>query len=140
MVGTLTYPGSSGHRCSKSFSMRTLSLLTFPRSSHLISIQWSSLRPSEFRGWDLGGCVMLGTYPQPEWPLRTSGAYSLRVLCETVKDFVARVGKAYERATESSEESEDMAKKVGLRDSWAGLGAELHTNLSLLCLLSSALF
>ena len=35
-----------------------------------------------------------------------------RVLCETVKDFVARVGKAYEKTTESSEESEVMAKKV----------------------------
>lgn len=35
-----------------------------------------------------------------------------RVLCETVKDFVARVGKAYEKNTESSEESEAMAKKV----------------------------
>lgn len=38
---------------------------------------------------------------------------SRRVLCETVKDFVARVGKAYEKTTESSEESEVMAKKVG---------------------------
>lgn len=37
-----------------------------------------------------------------------------RVLCETVKDFVARVGKAYEKNTESSEESEAMAKKVHL--------------------------
>lgn len=37
-----------------------------------------------------------------------------RVLCETVKDFVARVGKAYEKNTESSEESEAMAKKVRL--------------------------
>lgn len=37
-----------------------------------------------------------------------------RVLCETVKDFVARVGKAYEKATESSEESEVMARKVKL--------------------------
>ncbi|XP_072247904.1 diacylglycerol kinase delta isoform X1 [Leuresthes tenuis] len=36
---------------------------------------------------------------------------SARVLCETVKDFVARVGKAYEKNTESSEESETMAKK-----------------------------
>lgn len=41
---------------------------------------------------------------------------SCRVLCETVKDFVARVGKAYEKTTESSQESEVMAKKVG---SWA---------------------
>lgn len=37
-----------------------------------------------------------------------------RVLCETVKDFVARVGKAYEKNTENSEESEAMAKKVYL--------------------------
>uniref|UniRef100_A0A8D0A2Y1 Diacylglycerol kinase n=1 Tax=Sander lucioperca TaxID=283035 RepID=A0A8D0A2Y1_SANLU len=36
---------------------------------------------------------------------------SAKVLCETVKDFVARVGKAYEKNTESSEESESMAKK-----------------------------
>lgn len=40
---------------------------------------------------------------------------SCRVLCETVKDFVARVGKAYEKTTESSQESEVMAKKVGTR-------------------------
>ncbi|KAM6933935.1 LOW QUALITY PROTEIN: diacylglycerol kinase delta [Xenentodon cancila] len=39
---------------------------------------------------------------------------SARVLCETVKDFVARVGKAYEKNTESSEESEAMAKKCGV--------------------------
>ncbi|XP_068440472.1 diacylglycerol kinase delta isoform X2 [Clinocottus analis] len=39
---------------------------------------------------------------------------SARVLCETVKDFVARVGKAYEKNTESSEESEVMAKKCGV--------------------------
>ncbi|XP_063763002.1 diacylglycerol kinase delta-like [Eleginops maclovinus] len=36
---------------------------------------------------------------------------SARVLCETVKDFVARVGKAYEKNRESSEESEAMSKK-----------------------------
>uniref|UniRef100_A0A7N8YRR7 Diacylglycerol kinase n=1 Tax=Mastacembelus armatus TaxID=205130 RepID=A0A7N8YRR7_9TELE len=36
---------------------------------------------------------------------------SAKVLCETVKDFVARVGKAYEKNTENSEESEAMAKK-----------------------------
>lgn len=35
-----------------------------------------------------------------------------RVLCETVKDFVLKVGRAYERNTENSEESEAMAKKV----------------------------
>ncbi|XP_075425733.1 diacylglycerol kinase delta isoform X2 [Ascaphus truei] len=39
---------------------------------------------------------------------------SAKVLCETVKDFVARVGKAYERMTESCEESETMAGKCSL--------------------------
>ncbi|KAM8903616.1 diacylglycerol kinase delta isoform 2-T2 [Spinachia spinachia] len=39
---------------------------------------------------------------------------SARVLCETVKDLVARVGKTYEKNTESSEESELMAKKCGV--------------------------
>eukprot|EP00061_Rhincodon_typus_P018877 g48242.t1 len=37
-----------------------------------------------------------------------------RVLCETVKDFVARVGKAYERTTENWEESETMARKCSV--------------------------
>uniref|UniRef100_A0A672GKV8 diacylglycerol kinase (ATP) n=1 Tax=Salarias fasciatus TaxID=181472 RepID=A0A672GKV8_SALFA len=37
---------------------------------------------------------------------------SAKVLCETVKDFVARVGKAYEKNTENWEESETMARKV----------------------------
>ncbi|KAG8456779.1 hypothetical protein GDO86_002529 [Hymenochirus boettgeri] len=36
------------------------------------------------------------------------------VLCETVKDFVARVGKAYERMTENCEESEAMAGKCSV--------------------------
>ncbi|XP_041657190.1 diacylglycerol kinase delta-like isoform X3 [Cheilinus undulatus] len=39
---------------------------------------------------------------------------SAKVLCETVKDFVARVGRAYEKNTESSEESDTMAKKCGV--------------------------
>ncbi|KTF94786.1 hypothetical protein cypCar_00029277 [Cyprinus carpio] len=39
---------------------------------------------------------------------------SAKVLCETVKDFVAKVGRAYERNTENSEESEAMAKKCGV--------------------------
>uniref|UniRef100_A0A669QN35 Diacylglycerol kinase n=1 Tax=Phasianus colchicus TaxID=9054 RepID=A0A669QN35_PHACC len=39
---------------------------------------------------------------------------SAKVLCETVKDFVARVGKAYEKATESSEESEVMSRKCSV--------------------------
>uniref|UniRef100_A0A4W3I4E3 Diacylglycerol kinase n=1 Tax=Callorhinchus milii TaxID=7868 RepID=A0A4W3I4E3_CALMI len=39
---------------------------------------------------------------------------SAKVLCETVKDFVARVGKAYEKTTENSEESETMARKCSV--------------------------
>uniref|UniRef100_A0A8C1WE22 Diacylglycerol kinase n=1 Tax=Cyprinus carpio TaxID=7962 RepID=A0A8C1WE22_CYPCA len=39
---------------------------------------------------------------------------SAKVLCETVKDFVLKVGRAYERNTENSEESEAMAKKCGV--------------------------
>uniref|UniRef100_A0AAV2J3M5 diacylglycerol kinase (ATP) n=1 Tax=Knipowitschia caucasica TaxID=637954 RepID=A0AAV2J3M5_KNICA len=39
---------------------------------------------------------------------------SAKVLCETVKDFVARVGKAYERNSESSAESEAMTKKCSV--------------------------
>lgn len=52
---------------------------------------------------------------------------SYRVLCETVKDFVARVGKAYEKTTESSQESEVMAKKVGswTQGRWAAGAEEL---------------
>ncbi|XP_026082792.1 diacylglycerol kinase delta-like isoform X1 [Carassius auratus] len=39
---------------------------------------------------------------------------SAKVLCETVKDFVLKVGRAYERNSENSEESEAMAKKCGV--------------------------
>ncbi|XP_029111736.1 diacylglycerol kinase delta isoform X1 [Scleropages formosus] len=39
---------------------------------------------------------------------------SAKVLCETVKDFVARVGKTYEKTPECSEDSEAMAKKCGV--------------------------
>lgn len=38
-----------------------------------------------------------------------------RVLCETVKDLAARVGKAYEKNAEPSPESDVMAKKVRAR-------------------------
>ena len=46
------------------------------------------------------------------WDLCSLNPFVPRVLCETVKDFVARVGKAYEKNTERSEESDAMAKKV----------------------------
>ncbi|XP_069069861.1 diacylglycerol kinase delta isoform X1 [Pleurodeles waltl] len=39
---------------------------------------------------------------------------SAKVLCETVKDFVARVGKAYEKTAEGSQESEAMAGKCSV--------------------------
>lgn len=61
---------------------------------------------------------------------------SYRVLCETVKDFVARVGKAYEKTTESSQESEVMAKKVGslAQSRWGSRYRELalHATFSLI--------
>lgn len=39
---------------------------------------------------------------------------TIRILCETVKDFVAKVGKSYEKSTENTEEAESMAVKVSL--------------------------
>uniref|UniRef100_A0A673C2Z9 Diacylglycerol kinase n=1 Tax=Sphaeramia orbicularis TaxID=375764 RepID=A0A673C2Z9_9TELE len=39
---------------------------------------------------------------------------SAKFLCGTVNDFVAEVGKAYERATENKEEADAMAKKCAL--------------------------
>lgn len=51
------------------------------------------------------------------------------MLCETVKDFVARVGKAYEKATESSEESEVMARKVKFENMFGLLLLKCKTGL-----------
>ena len=45
-------------------------------------------------------------------PPRPAPALPARFLCGTVNDFVAEVGKAYERATENKEEADAMAKKV----------------------------
>ncbi|GCB72831.1 hypothetical protein scyTo_0002213 [Scyliorhinus torazame] len=36
---------------------------------------------------------------------------SAKILCETVKDFVAKVGKSYEKTNENTEESETLANK-----------------------------
>lgn len=41
-----------------------------------------------------------------------------RILCETVKDFVAKVGKAYEKSTENAEECDTMSLKVSLKNSF----------------------
>uniref|UniRef100_A0A8C4P1D3 Diacylglycerol kinase n=1 Tax=Dicentrarchus labrax TaxID=13489 RepID=A0A8C4P1D3_DICLA len=40
---------------------------------------------------------------------------SAKILCETVKDFVAKVGKAYEKSTENAEECDTMSLKVSLK-------------------------
>ncbi|XP_075886878.1 diacylglycerol kinase eta isoform X4 [Nelusetta ayraudi] len=39
---------------------------------------------------------------------------SAKVLCETVKDFVAKVGKAYEKSTENAEECDSMSLKCAI--------------------------
>ncbi|XP_023679491.2 diacylglycerol kinase eta isoform X2 [Paramormyrops kingsleyae] len=39
---------------------------------------------------------------------------SAKVLCETVKDFVAKVGKSYEKATENTDEAESMSVKCAI--------------------------
>ncbi|XP_017566344.1 diacylglycerol kinase eta isoform X8 [Pygocentrus nattereri] len=39
---------------------------------------------------------------------------SAKILCETVKDFVAKVGKSYEKSTENTEEADSMALKCGI--------------------------
>ncbi|KAK3543704.1 hypothetical protein QTP70_027204 [Hemibagrus guttatus] len=39
---------------------------------------------------------------------------SAKILCETVKDFVARVGKSYEKSTENTDEAESMAVKCAV--------------------------
>ncbi|KAM8858279.1 diacylglycerol kinase eta isoform 5-T6 [Synchiropus picturatus] len=39
---------------------------------------------------------------------------SAKILCETVKDFVAKVGKAYEKSTENTEECDNMSLKCAI--------------------------
>ncbi|KAF4086960.1 hypothetical protein AMELA_G00090080 [Ameiurus melas] len=39
---------------------------------------------------------------------------SAKILCETVKDFVAKVGKSYEKGSESTEEAESMSVKCAV--------------------------
>uniref|UniRef100_A0A3B5AK07 Diacylglycerol kinase n=1 Tax=Stegastes partitus TaxID=144197 RepID=A0A3B5AK07_9TELE len=39
---------------------------------------------------------------------------SAKILCETVKDFVAKVGKAYEKSTENAEECDNMSLKCAI--------------------------
>uniref|UniRef100_W5LCZ7 Diacylglycerol kinase n=1 Tax=Astyanax mexicanus TaxID=7994 RepID=W5LCZ7_ASTMX len=39
---------------------------------------------------------------------------SAKILCETVKDFVAKVGKSYEKSMENTDEAESMSLKCGI--------------------------
>lgn len=45
-----------------------------------------------------------------------------RILCETVKDFVAKIGKTYEKPVENAEKADAMAIKVRL---WLCSGLKL---------------
>uniref|UniRef100_A0A672GZZ5 Diacylglycerol kinase n=1 Tax=Salarias fasciatus TaxID=181472 RepID=A0A672GZZ5_SALFA len=56
---------------------------------------------------------------------------SAKFLCGTVNDFVAEVGKAYERATENKEEADAMAKKVNLWNAEAGTVSLLSPSVSI---------
>lgn len=49
---------------------------------------------------------------------RCAFALPARFLCGTVNEFVAEVGKAYERATENREEADAMAKKVAAGEAY----------------------
>ncbi|XP_061735634.1 diacylglycerol kinase eta isoform X2 [Nerophis ophidion] len=50
---------------------------------------------------------------------------SAKILCETVKDFVAKVGKAYEKSTENTEECDSMSRKCAVLNE--KLDSLLHT-------------
>lgn len=97
------------NRCRRFSAMKILWLLICPKFWLLTSTQWWSPQPSEYLEDHCSKLpcenpvIILAWFCFPPFS---------RVLCETVKDFVARVGKAYEKATESSEESEVMARKV----------------------------
>uniref|UniRef100_A0A673AXJ6 Diacylglycerol kinase n=1 Tax=Sphaeramia orbicularis TaxID=375764 RepID=A0A673AXJ6_9TELE len=53
---------------------------------------------------------------------------SAKILCETVKDFVAKVGKAYEKSTENADECDTMSLKCAiLNEKLDSLLQTLHT-------------
>uniref|UniRef100_A0A8C6TP32 Diacylglycerol kinase n=1 Tax=Neogobius melanostomus TaxID=47308 RepID=A0A8C6TP32_9GOBI len=52
-----------------------------------------------------------------------------RFLCGTVNEFVAEVGKAYERATENKEEADAMAKKKVVMNNYFGIGLDAKISL-----------
>lgn len=62
---------------------------------------------------------------QPRLSSRSDHVSLCRILCETVKDFVAKVGKAYEKSVENVEECDTMSLKVGVMVGGAAGGVAL---------------
>ncbi|XP_041924904.1 diacylglycerol kinase eta isoform X2 [Alosa sapidissima] len=60
---------------------------------------------------------------------------SAKILCETVKDFVAKVGKSYEKGTENTEEADTMSLKCAiLNEKLDSLLQTLNTEAQAMCL------
>lgn len=99
--------------------MRIQWLLISQRSWTQISTQWSYLPQSE-------SSVSHHAVPIPPLTEQTEATikaeflssshllFSSRVLCETVKEFVAKVGKCYERSSDSTVEADALALRVSL--------------------------
>lgn len=62
-------------------------------------------------GWAVGIKQSLYGWVEKELP---SASLPLRFLCGTVNDFVAEVGRAYERAADSKQEADTMARKASV--------------------------
>lgn len=73
---------------------------------------WGKGGCSRLSGWALRHREQKGSCRPP--PLLCCHPISLllRFLCGTVNDFVAEVGKAYERAADSKQEADTMARKA----------------------------
>ncbi|KAK7882320.1 hypothetical protein WMY93_028494 [Mugilogobius chulae] len=52
--------------------------------------------------------------PKHSCPTTPEGETTARILCETVKDFVAKVGKAYEKSSENADECDSMSLKCAI--------------------------
>uniref|UniRef100_A0A674C835 Diacylglycerol kinase n=1 Tax=Salmo trutta TaxID=8032 RepID=A0A674C835_SALTR len=70
------------------------------------------LHPTHPPSLSLSFSISLSLHPTHPLSFPVSIPLSCRFLCGTVNDFVAEVGRAYERATENKEEADAMAKKV----------------------------
>jgi len=104
--------------------MRIQWLLISQRSWTQISTQWSYLHQSESSVSHQTITYSSTLVPIPLLTEQTeattkpeflsSSLFSSRVLCETVKEFVAKVGKCYERSSDSTVEADALALKVSL--------------------------